>query len=244
MHPAPLPPAANPSGRYHHGDLPNALREVARAMVAERGVAAFTIKDAAVRAGVSAAAPYRHFGDREALLRAAAREPYARLVEAFERTSETDPAARLGSMMGTFVEWAAAEPAAHAILFGSDIDKHADPELADLGARATAAMLEAAGAVAGDDAPALMVSAYAIAQGHAALLREPQASAGLRFTPAELAAMARRAVISLAAGPPDETTPQVVRSMAAVGRPDARQHEVPDDGTVVVGPPDNGEPTG
>lgn len=201
MRPDQTPPAGRSQSRYHHGDLPNALRAAALEMVAERGVAGFTIKDAAMRVGVSPAAPYRHFEDRESLLRAAAREPYARLVERFERTTQGDPAARLGSMMGAFVEWAAAEPAAHAILFGSDVDKHADPALADLGARATAAMLEAAGAVAGQDAPELMVSAYAIAQGHAALLRDPHVSDGRRFEPSQLAAMARRAVISLAAAP-------------------------------------------
>ena len=53
---------------YHHGRLKDALIEAARALVAERGPAGFTLAEAAKRVGVTGAAPYRHFSDRQALM--------------------------------------------------------------------------------------------------------------------------------------------------------------------------------
>ena len=53
---------------YHHGDLRNALIMAAVALIEDSGSADFAMSDAAKRAGVSAAAPYRHFKDRHALL--------------------------------------------------------------------------------------------------------------------------------------------------------------------------------
>ena len=53
---------------YHHGNLKEALLEAALRLIAEKGPAGFTFADAARLAGVSPAAPYRHFRDREELL--------------------------------------------------------------------------------------------------------------------------------------------------------------------------------
>src|SRR4029079_661836 len=53
---------------YHHGNLREALIRAALELIAEKGPAGFTFADAARWAGVSSAAPYRHFRDREALL--------------------------------------------------------------------------------------------------------------------------------------------------------------------------------
>lgn len=62
----------NPRSTYHHGDLRAALVAAARALVAEKGVAGLSVAEAARRAGVSGAAPYRHFTGRLELLSAAA----------------------------------------------------------------------------------------------------------------------------------------------------------------------------
>ncbi|MGB8429153.1 MAG: helix-turn-helix domain-containing protein, partial [Pseudolabrys sp.] len=51
---------------YHHGNLKEALVRAALELIAEKGPAGFTFADAARWAGVSPAAPYRHFRDREA----------------------------------------------------------------------------------------------------------------------------------------------------------------------------------
>lgn len=66
---------------YHHGDLKNALLDAASALVAEQGVDAVTMSKVAARSKVSSGAPYRHFKDRQALLRALAHRAAARLGE-------------------------------------------------------------------------------------------------------------------------------------------------------------------
>jgi len=58
---------------YHHGNLREALIRAALDLIAEKGPAGFTFADAARSAGVSSAAPYRHFRDRQALLADVAR---------------------------------------------------------------------------------------------------------------------------------------------------------------------------
>jgi AcrR family transcriptional regulator len=66
---APVSAAERP---YHHGDLRSALLEQALLLIKERGPQGFTLREVARRAGVSHAAPYRHFADRSALLTAVA----------------------------------------------------------------------------------------------------------------------------------------------------------------------------
>src|ERR1700727_3956679 len=53
---------------YHHGNLKEALIRAALELIAQKGPAGFTFAEAARFAGVSPAAPYRHFRDREELL--------------------------------------------------------------------------------------------------------------------------------------------------------------------------------
>jgi AcrR family transcriptional regulator len=64
---------------YHHGNLRAALLEAALRAISEDGPEAFTLRDVARRAGVSPAAPYRHFRDKEELLAAVAGECAERL---------------------------------------------------------------------------------------------------------------------------------------------------------------------
>ncbi|MEU8900349.1 TetR/AcrR family transcriptional regulator [Nocardia sp. NPDC048505] len=66
---------------YHHGDLPNALVRAAVELLEEGGSADLSLRAAARRAGVSTAAPYRHFPDRDALLSAVAAVGYRELAE-------------------------------------------------------------------------------------------------------------------------------------------------------------------
>lgn len=54
--------------KYHHGDLRGALIIAARQLVEEKGAENFSLADACRLAGVSTAAPYRHFRDRDEIL--------------------------------------------------------------------------------------------------------------------------------------------------------------------------------
>ena len=70
---------------YHHGRLKDALIEAARNLVAERGPAGFTLSEAAKRVGVTAAAPYRHFADRNALMSELAQRGFETFSDRLER---------------------------------------------------------------------------------------------------------------------------------------------------------------
>src|SRR5215211_1001879 len=87
---------------YHHGNLKEALVRAALALIAEKGPAGFTFAEAARFAGVSPAAPYRHFRDRDELLVDVARRGFdlfeMALVRAWDNGRPTPLAAfdRLG----------------------------------------------------------------------------------------------------------------------------------------------------
>lgn len=69
-------PGSAQNKRYHHGDLHDALIIAAAELIEESGSDDFAMIDAARKAGVSSAAPYRHFSDRDALLDAVSRLGY------------------------------------------------------------------------------------------------------------------------------------------------------------------------
>ena len=73
---------------YHHGDLRNALIIAAAELIEESGSDDFAMTDAARRAGVSNAAPYRHFCDRDDLLRAVAELGYFDLSSKMNQVAE------------------------------------------------------------------------------------------------------------------------------------------------------------
>src|SRR3546814_4262216 len=78
---------------YHHGNLREALIRAALDLIAEKGPAGFTFAEAARWAGVSSAAPYRHYRDREALLADVARRGFEQRSE--EHTSELQSLMRI-----------------------------------------------------------------------------------------------------------------------------------------------------
>src|SRR4029434_5861549 len=78
---------AAPRG-YHHGNLKEALVRAALELIAEKGPAGFTFADAARWAGVSPAAPYRHYRDRDALLADVARRGFEQFANALAKAWE------------------------------------------------------------------------------------------------------------------------------------------------------------
>ena len=98
---------------YHHGALRQALIDGAKEILAESGQEQFSLNEVARRAGVSTAAPYRHFSNRDELLGAVAEEGYATLAEKLENTSGL---ARLG---GVYVRFAHDNPGLFVTMFRS-----------------------------------------------------------------------------------------------------------------------------
>ncbi|MEE4277965.1 MAG: TetR/AcrR family transcriptional regulator [Halieaceae bacterium] len=75
---------------YHHGDLRNAMIVAAAELIEESGSLGFSMADAARRAGVSTAAPYRHFRDKDALLDAVAQLGFLGLSESARRVRDAE----------------------------------------------------------------------------------------------------------------------------------------------------------
>ncbi len=94
---------------YHHGDLRAALRNAALSLIDQHGVKGLALSDAAHLAGVSVAAPYRHFKDKEALLAEIAAEGFTMFRDALACAAQTHPedkVKRLVEMGVAYVEFA------------------------------------------------------------------------------------------------------------------------------------------
>jgi AcrR family transcriptional regulator len=89
---------AAPRRTYHHGDLRAALIRAALALIADHGVKGFALSDAARLAGVSVAAPYRHFKDKEALLAEIAAEGFTMFRDALALASQNSQGDKLEAL--------------------------------------------------------------------------------------------------------------------------------------------------
>jgi AcrR family transcriptional regulator len=118
-------------GRYHHGDLRAALVDAAIELIAERGVRGFSLAEASRRLGVTTAAPYRHFADRDELLAAVAvRALHVFTAMLAAETGDADaPEPRLAAMSRAYVRFAAEQRPMFDTLFSAGIDKSRYPEL-------------------------------------------------------------------------------------------------------------------
>jgi AcrR family transcriptional regulator len=107
---------------YHHGDLRDALVRAARRILEKGGLVDLSLRRVARAAGVSPAAPYHHFADKQALLNAVAADGFAALrSEMLARMAkETDPAARLDASGVGYVVFAVENPSLFRLMFGSD----------------------------------------------------------------------------------------------------------------------------
>jgi AcrR family transcriptional regulator len=130
---------------YHHGDLKRALTEAALELVTEKGPKGFTLREVARRAGVSAAAPYRHFSDKAQLLGAVATQGFIQLHETLSAATDekADLTRQVLDMGRAYVRWAVTHPDYYQVMFGSELDKSDKPELLTAGARAFDDLLDA-----------------------------------------------------------------------------------------------------
>ena len=98
---------------YHHGNLKEALLRAALELIAKKGPAGFTFAEAARWAGVSPAAPYRHFRDRDELLANLALRGFERFAIVLEKAwddGRPQPFAALDRLGKAYLEFARAEP--------------------------------------------------------------------------------------------------------------------------------------
>ena len=163
---------ARAAARYHHGDLRAALVDAALRILVSRGVAEVSLREVARAVGVSHAAPYRHFPNREALLADLAAGGFERLGGILaELPADADAGRRFVAMARAYVQFAQAEPAVYRLMFGPAVRKADHPVLAEAGYRtldALRAVLCALGVPA--PASAQTLAAWSLAHGLAQLL--------------------------------------------------------------------------
>jgi AcrR family transcriptional regulator len=117
---------------YHHGNLKEALLRAALELIAKKGPAGFTFAEAARWAGVSPAAPYRHFRDRDELLANLALRGFERFAIVLEKAwddGRPQPFAALDRLGNAYLEFARAEPAYYSAMFEAGIPLAASPAL-------------------------------------------------------------------------------------------------------------------
>jgi AcrR family transcriptional regulator len=114
---------------YHHGDLANALIAGALKLVEQGGAEAVSLRDLAQSLGVSRAAPYRHFDDRDALLAAVAARGFEDLNGEYEAALATpgDGAAKLRATGRAFFGFAIRRPGLYRLMFQSDLLNRTPP---------------------------------------------------------------------------------------------------------------------
>ena len=103
---------------YHHGDLRLAILQAAERKLDEQSIQTLSIRELAREAGVSAGAPYHHFGDRDGLLVALASYGFEKLVAAIDAA----PVGDLGAKVGAYVNFARDHRALHNLMFSDAAD--------------------------------------------------------------------------------------------------------------------------
>jgi AcrR family transcriptional regulator len=164
-----------PTGQ-HHGDLRNALEAAALELIAENGPRGFTLAEACRRAGVSVAAPYKHFADRDALLAALAERGYDEQRRRYGAAlgSTVDPVEQMARFAAAYVRFAVEERGLFEATFSAGLDKSRYPALAEAGQRLLLVLHDAAARLRPDPKQALgLVHAVAAgAHGFAAFVIE------------------------------------------------------------------------
>ncbi len=137
---------------YHHGDLKAALLSAARAIVEEDGAEAFTLREAARRAGVSHGAPSHHFGDKTGLLTELAIESLTEgvdRVEAAKATAGSDPVAQLKACGLAHIAYHIAHPKLESLCWNQNLVSREDERLQAVLHRMTSGLVETMSAVLG-----------------------------------------------------------------------------------------------
>ena len=133
---------------YHHGDLRNALITAAAELIERDNTLDFSMAEAAAKAGVSAAAPYRHFANREELLRAVRDLAFLGLDQAAIETLQAHEKGSLDSILAlghTYLAFAREKAAFFSLMWedrGDSAERHLEAQSKYGGFRVLVAMVQ------------------------------------------------------------------------------------------------------
>lgn len=185
-------------GKYHHGDLKNALIAAGIDILATESLAALSLRNVAQRAGVSHAAPYAHFADKQALIAAISTEGYRRLYETVLRVTQRYPAEPVRQLIEAawgYATFALNDPEHFKITFSGAVEReHEYPALVEMSQRSFALVVQivcacqGAGILRPGPADMVAVSVWSAVHGFVALMVHNQLSHTVRgrFTPREM----------------------------------------------------------
>ena len=159
---------------YHHGNLREALIRAALELIASKGTAGFTFAEAARFAGVSPAAPYRHFRDRDELMASVAIRGFEQFEAALAKAwddGRPDAFTALDRLGKAYLEFARTQPSFYSAMFEAGVPVGANPALREASERAFAVLRGAADRVCATlptaaRPPALMVALHIWAMAH------------------------------------------------------------------------------
>jgi AcrR family transcriptional regulator len=182
---------------YHHGNLREALISAALDLIAQKGPAGFTFAEAARAAGVSPAAPYRHFRDRDALMADVALRGFQhfeqRLTTAWDK-GRPSPLTALERIGSAYLAFAREEPAYFSAMFEAGLPVAEHRDLQEAGDQAFGVLRQACEVIVATlpqdrRPPAMMMALHIWAQSHgiaSLFARGDAARRSLPMTPEEL----------------------------------------------------------
>ena len=172
--------------KYHHGDLKNALIEAGAETLSKEGVNGLSLRKVARKAGVSHAAPYAHFPDKQTLIAAISTEGYWRLYKRLDvavQLYQGDPLRQLVEAAWAYVSFAVSDPAHFKVTFSGILDKENDyPAFVEISKKSFGLVVQiveacqAAGVLKPGPADVMAVSVWSLVHGVASLLIEEQIS--------------------------------------------------------------------
>jgi AcrR family transcriptional regulator len=172
--------------KYHHGDLKNALIKAGVDILAKEGVAGLSLRKVAQEAGVSHAAPYAHFADKQALIAAISTEGFRILFEQLSEVREkyqADPGRQLVEAAWVYVQFAQNDPAHFRVTFSSAVEREKEyPALVEMTGKSFGEVVkiveacQVSNVLRNGPVDVMAVSVWSIVHGFASLLIEGQIS--------------------------------------------------------------------
>jgi AcrR family transcriptional regulator len=174
------------SSNYHHGNLKNALIKAGIEILAGEGVGGLSLRKVAKQAGVSHAAPYAHFTDKQALIAAISTEGFKQLysqIQAVKEAHRTNPGILLIETAWAYVQFALTAPDRFKLMFSSVLEKEKEyPDFVEISQKNFRQVIEIveicqkAGVLKEGASDLLALSLWGTVHGFTSLLLEGQIS--------------------------------------------------------------------